>query len=61
MSAFLALTLKSFKKSAFLCKGVLDARTHVWTDLTISKEREVYLYDFPVPTPRNTKLIGSVV
>ena len=37
MSSFLPLTVKSSKKSAFLWKGVLDPRKHVWRDLNISK------------------------
>ena len=54
MSAFHALTLKSSKKSAFLWKGVLDPRTHVWTDLKISKDMRglsqdmALAYDSPV-------------
>ena len=45
MSLFLALTLKSFKKSAFLRKGVLDPRKHVWRDLKISKDMHVSSQD----------------
>ena len=43
MSLFLALTLKSSKKSAFLWKGVLDPSKHVWRDLRISKDMHVYV------------------
>ena len=45
MSLFLALTLKSSKKSAFLRKGVLDPRKHVWRDLKISKDMHVSSQD----------------
>ena len=45
MSSFLALTLKSSKKSAFLWKGVLDPRKHVWRDLKISKDMHVSSQD----------------
>ena len=45
MSLFLALTLKSSKKSAFLWKGVLDPRKHVWRDLKISKDMHVSSQD----------------
>ena len=41
MSLFLALTLKS----AFLRKGVLDPRKHVWRDLKISKDMHVSSQD----------------
>ena len=41
MSSFLALTLKSSKKSAFLWKGVLEPRKHVWRDFKISKDMHV--------------------
>ena len=37
MSSSLALTLKSSKKSAFLWKGVLDPRKHVWEILKFQK------------------------
>ena len=37
MSVFLALTRKPSKKSTFLWKGILDPRTHVWTDLKLPK------------------------
>ena len=45
MSSSLALTLKSSKKSAFLWKGVLDPRKHVWGDLKISKDMHVSSQD----------------
>ena len=45
MSSFLALTLKSSKKSAFLWKGVLDPRKHVWRDFKISKDMHVSSQD----------------
>ena len=54
MSSFLALTLKSSKKSAFLWKGVLDPRKHVWRDVKISKDMHVssqdmaLAYDWPL-------------
>ena len=54
MSSFLALTLKSSKKSAFLWKGVLDPRKHVWRDFKISKDMHVssqdmaLAYDWPL-------------
>ena len=39
MSAFLALTLKSSRKSASMLKGDRDPRNeHVWTDRKISKD-----------------------
>ena len=41
MSAFLILTLKSSRKSGLLWKGVLDPRTHVCTNLKISKDMRV--------------------
>ena len=45
MSLFLALTLKSSKKSEFLWKGVLDPRKHVWEDFKISKDMHVSSQD----------------
>ena len=45
MSSFLALTLKSSKKSAFLWKGVLNPLKHVWRDLKISKDMHVWSQD----------------
>ena len=45
MSSFLALTLKSSKKSAFLWKGVLEPRNYVWKDSKISKDMHVSSQD----------------
>ena len=45
MSSFLALTLKSSKKSAFLWKGVLERRKHVWRYFKISKDLHVSSQD----------------
>ena len=45
MSSFLALTLKSSKKSALLWKGVLNPLKHVWRDLKISKDMHVWSQD----------------
>ena len=45
MSSFLAFALKSSKKSAFLWKGVLGPRKHVWRDFEISKDMHVSSQD----------------
>ena len=45
MSAFLALTLKSSKKSAVLLKRVLVPHTYLWKGLTISKDMHVLSQD----------------
>ena len=45
MSSFLALTPKSSKQSAFLWKGVLEPRKHVWRDFEIAKDMHVSSQD----------------
>ena len=58
MSSFLALTLKSSKKSAFLWKGVLDPRKHVWRDVKISKDMHVSSQDMALAY--DSPLFGNV-
>ena len=58
MSSFLALTLKSSKKSAFLWKGVLDPRKHMWRDVKISKDMHVSSQDMALAY--DSPLFGKV-